>query len=87
MKTYYVCETCGKKFNDMEAAIKCEKQHEEAVAKSKRLVAEQEKRRAEVDKAYKSYMELLDAYDKDYQIHPLVRYSPLSGFFFEYPKE
>lgn len=83
MKIYYTCEICGKKHDNEEAALACEKQHEEAALKSKRLAAEQEKRRCEVDQAYKRYCDLVSAYNKDYRVQPIVRFSPMSGFFFE----
>lgn len=68
----YTCAICGKKHSDIESRIACEtsclKKRKEAEAKRKEYELNQKKeaRYAEVEKAYQTYHNLLEAYVKDY---------------------
>ena len=72
MGNTYECPICGEKFQDIDKyaahfiACNDKRKAEEEKRKSERLAKELEKRKAEVDAAYKQYKKLQDAYDKDY---------------------
>lgn len=71
----FKCAICGKEYEDIESRIDCETtclcKRKEAEVKKKELelAAEQNKRKSEVDAAYENYLELKDAYVKDYGVY------------------
>lgn len=71
----FKCAICGKEYEDVEARINCEitclHQRKEAEIKKKELElqAAQDNRKAEVDLAYENFLELKDAYVKDYGVY------------------
>ena len=68
----YKCYVCGKEFQDPTQAahctLACSREAERKLAEQKQqaLMAEKEKRKSEVDQAYKTYLSLEKEYRKDY---------------------
>ena len=57
MKTYYQCETCGRKFSTAEEATQCEEKHEELKAKEEKLKSEKKSRADKINELIKSYID------------------------------
>lgn len=66
MKSYYVCDVCGKSYDTVEAAAECERVHAEKKAHDEDLAREKKERMAEVNKAYEHYVSLSNKYFEDY---------------------
>lgn len=57
MKTYYYCETCGKRFETAEEATFCEGKHEEEKARKKLLEENKSKRSKEIERLLQSFID------------------------------
>lgn len=59
MKQYFICETCGKKYDSDKEALACEAYHVEENERVERLKKEKNDRRAAIRK-------MVEEYEKDY---------------------
>lgn len=57
MKTYYYCETCGKRFETAEEATSCESKHEEEKERKKLLEENKSKRTKEIERLFQSFID------------------------------
>ena len=64
MKVKFVCETCGKEFDNREGACECEVFHKKEQERAERLAAEKTERQNQI-------RELWDGYVEDYGTYPI----------------
>lgn len=65
-KVFYVCSECGKRFDNEADACACEKKHEEENLRKKKLAADKTRRADAIKEHYKSVMQEIEEYNKDY---------------------
>ena len=69
----YCCETCGKKYNTEEQALKCERVHEEEKARQEELAKEKETRIEDIKEEIKILESKIEKFHKDYFEHSKIQ--------------
>lgn len=65
----YMC-SCGKVYDNLADAEKCENKHEEEKAKREKLKEERQERAKEIKKLYLELKEKVDKFNEDYPSEP-----------------
>lgn len=66
MKLYYICDTCGKKYESADLATQCEEKHKLDEQRRRELEAMREKRAAQIRELAKELSEQVREYNNDY---------------------